>query len=77
MNDTERLAQIEVHLENISEVQTDIKEYQDKIFLVIFGNGNDGIKGKIKSALVQLKFQWCVLGLIISGLSGLAFYSLR
>ena len=75
--DTERLAKIEVHLKTIAGVQTDIKKDQDKIFGIIFGNGNDGMKDKLKSALVQLKFQWWAIGLVITGLSGIAFYSLR
>ena len=75
--DTERLAKIEVHLKNIAGVQTDIKNDQDKIFGIIFGNGDDGMKDKLKSALVQLKFQWWAIGLVLTGLTGIAFFSFR
>jgi hypothetical protein len=46
---------------NISEMKNDV----ERLISLIQGNGSDGLKGKIKSALVQLKIQWALMVLLV------------
>ena len=37
----------------------------DEIHKILVGDNGDGLKGKVKSALVQLKFQWCLMAVLL------------
>ena len=37
----------------------------DEIHRILVGDNGDGLKGKVKSALVQLKFQWCLMAVLL------------
>jgi uncharacterized protein (DUF2236 family) len=44
-----------------TQTETLIKQV-DEIHRAVIGVNGEGIRGKVKSALVQLKFQWAILG---------------
>ena len=63
------LALIAQNIEVILKNQTDIKS-------IIFGNGKEGLRSIQSRQATMQKIQWWAIGVIIIGLSGLAFNSI-
>ena len=60
----------------IAEKITQILANQIEIKGVIFGNGREGLRTKQSRQGTMQKIQWWAIGVIIVGLSGLAFKSI-
>ena len=71
------LANIAKDIQHIKDSQTRTEEYLEKIDNTVFGNGKEGHTTKIARNRDAIVRQWYALGVIITGLSGLAFWSLR
>ena len=63
------LALMSQNIEAILKNQTDIKS-------IIFGNGKEGIRSIQSRQATMQKIQWWAIGVIILGISGLAFNSI-
>ena len=55
----------------------EIRGKQQEVLSMILGNGEPGLKTQINSHKDAIKRQWWALGVIIAGLAGLAFNSIK
>ena len=52
------------HLAVYADRQVHIERSLERIEKALIGDNGEGMRGRVRSALVQLKFQWAILGLI-------------